>query len=68
MKTRFSLAVLILLTIPLVAQDYNAFRVYYRDQLARNKIVGSSVFILNGTPVVEEEKFMGKYAGRVVRR
>jgi len=52
MKPRFTLAVLIFLTVPLLAQDYNAFQTYYRDRLAKNKIVGSSVFILkDGQPV-----------------
>ncbi|MCX6227337.1 MAG: serine hydrolase [Bacteroidia bacterium] len=52
MKTKLTLAAFIMLTIPLLSQDYSAFRTYYRDQLTKNKIVGSSVFILkDGVPV-----------------
>ncbi|MFA5817200.1 MAG: glycoside hydrolase family 95-like protein [Bacteroidales bacterium] len=46
MKTKLSIA-LIFLVAPLLSQDYNAFRAYYRDQMVKNHIAGSSVFILN---------------------
>jgi N-acyl-D-aspartate/D-glutamate deacylase/CubicO group peptidase (beta-lactamase class C family) len=52
MKPRAFLPALLMLSLPLFAQDYSAFRSYYRDQLIKNKIVGSSVFILkDGMPV-----------------
>ncbi|TSA36627.1 MAG: hypothetical protein D4R64_07120 [Porphyromonadaceae bacterium] len=52
MKTKLNLAVLVCLAAPLFAQDYNAFRGFYHDQMVKNKIAGSSVFILKeGQPV-----------------
>jgi N-acyl-D-amino-acid deacylase len=52
MKPKFTLAAIFMLTVPLLAQDFSAFRTFYRDQLEKNNIVGSSVFILKeGQPV-----------------
>ena len=52
MKTKLTLIFWLLATMPAFSQDYTAFRTFYRDQLTKNKIVGSSVFILkDGVPV-----------------
>lgn len=45
MKSKFILILIWLTTAGLNSQDFNAFRTYYRDQLVKNHIPGSSVFI-----------------------
>ena len=52
MKARFTLVILMVAISGLAAQDFSAFRTFYRDKLAKNHIPGSTVMILKeGVPV-----------------
>jgi hypothetical protein len=70
MKPKLAIILLLILIPPLQAQDFNSFRTFYRDQLAKNHIPGSTVFILeDGMPVWKD--FYGsanieKQQGRII--